>query len=149
MKERIARLAIHAGAAFGIHRQVQAFGGRGGRLQRIAVAFDRIEVVLLLSSSRLECASIKAKMVVFLVGISLLLLRDSASDLIGVANIDEGLVVGPLEVVIDLAAMFLLTKSEVLALQLCSEIQILLMLRCQCALVLLSLNPKLLLSLRR
>ena len=48
-------------------------------------------------------------MVVFFMSISFLLLRDSGPHIIGVANIVESLIVGPLEVVVHLATLFLLS----------------------------------------
>ncbi len=67
-----------------------------------------VEIVCL-ALFRLECTFIETKMVVFFTGVSFLLLGDSRSDIIGVANIVECLIVGPLEVVVHLPSLLLLS----------------------------------------
>ena len=97
------------GATWG---HVETLGGgksRGLGLQWVwGGVFGLLEVVCL-ALFRLECAFIESKMVMFFTSVSFLLLWDPSPNIIGVANIVECLIVGPLEVVVHLTTLFLLS----------------------------------------
>ena len=75
-----------------------------------------------------EGALIEAQVVVLFTSISSLLLGDATAYLIWIAERAIRLIMGRLEVVVDQATLFLLTKSEIVALKLGSERDILLVL---------------------
>lgn len=75
-----------------------------------------LEIVGLAGSLWLECRLVKAKMIVFLVSISFLRFGYACPMVVWIASFVESLVVGRLEIVVDLSALLLLTQSEVVTL---------------------------------
>ena len=80
--------------------------------------------VVRLVHALVECALIKAKIIVLFPSIGSLVLRDTASDFIGISQLVVSLVVRRLEVVIDEAALLLLSQCEVVSLQLCHQVNV-------------------------
>lgn len=75
-----------------------------------------LKIVGLAGSLWLECRLVKAKMIVFLVSISFLRFGYACPMVVWIASFVESLVVGRLEIVVDLSALLLLTQSEVVTL---------------------------------